>query len=313
MRRMRRRLQCLVVAIVLSLGLWSHWYVGNVDLNPVPEGVISPDRRRAVAWATMITDDQYLLGAIVTVRSILNTKTRANKVICMVTNKVSSKVQKVLRMAGCTVRWVSSIASPDDRGTSRYTDTYTKLNVWDLTEFDAVLFVDADVLVLSNVDELFSLHLPSAKHVAAARDCCDMWNPGVMVLQPDAEVFQDMLRRMRDLPSWDGGDGGFLNSYFVDRCTYLSYRYNADQIVLSLPRNRRAWRVEDLAIIHFAGPKPWDHLANASGAAARSGEVQGLSHNLFHDLHVLWERHFTQLQEQTPELIRAYKEMSGAA
>lgn len=31
--------------------------------------------------------------------------------------------------------------------------------------------------------------------------------------------WRDMLRRMRDLPSWDGGDGGFLNSYFVDRCT----------------------------------------------------------------------------------------------
>ena len=42
-------------------------------------------------------------------------------------------------------------------------------------------------------------------------------------------------------------DGGFLNSYFgTEHVTYVSHVFNADQIVLAVPRNRRAWRMEVL-------------------------------------------------------------------
>ena len=40
-----------------------------------------------------------------------------------------------------------------------------------------LLFVDADVLVLKNMDSLFSTDFPGVKHVVVARDCCDMFNP----------------------------------------------------------------------------------------------------------------------------------------
>ncbi len=33
---------------------------------------------------------------------------------------------------------------------------YTKLHVWNLVEFEKVVYIDADALVLQNVDELFS-------------------------------------------------------------------------------------------------------------------------------------------------------------
>ena len=33
----------------------------------------------------------------------------------------------------------------------------TKLNIWNLTQFKKVVYLDADVLVLENVDELFSI------------------------------------------------------------------------------------------------------------------------------------------------------------
>ena len=39
---------------------------------------------------------------------------------------------------------------------------YTKLHIWDMTEYDKVVYIDADVLVLENVDELFDRPSPAA-------------------------------------------------------------------------------------------------------------------------------------------------------
>ena len=49
--------------------------------------------------------------------------------------QVTLKAQALLRTVGCTIREVPSITSPDTRGSTRYANTYTKLNVWGLTDF----------------------------------------------------------------------------------------------------------------------------------------------------------------------------------
>lgn len=40
--------------------------------------------------------------------------------------------------------------------------------------------------------------------------------PGVLVIQPSRSVFEDMISRVSLLHSHDGGDTGFLNSYFSE-------------------------------------------------------------------------------------------------
>ncbi|KAG4997600.1 hypothetical protein JHK85_029039 [Glycine max] len=39
-------------------------------------------------------------------------------------------------------------------------------------------------------------------------------NSGVMVVQPSATIFNDMMSKVKTLPSYTGGDQGFLNSYY---------------------------------------------------------------------------------------------------
>ncbi|WP_368784585.1 glycosyltransferase [Arthrobacter sp. SX1312] len=47
----------------------------------------------------------------------------------------------------------------DSYANSRFAEVWTKLAVWGLTEFERVVFLDADMLVTRNMDELFSLDL----------------------------------------------------------------------------------------------------------------------------------------------------------
>ncbi len=44
---------------------------------------------------------------------------------------------------------------------------------------------------------------------------------GMMLLEPSQERFDDMLKKMHTLASYDDGDQGFLNAYFGQVCIYM--------------------------------------------------------------------------------------------
>mmetsp|Transcript_30568 Transcript_30568/g.97578 ORF Transcript_30568/g.97578 Transcript_30568/m.97578 type:complete len:206 (+) Transcript_30568:158-775(+) len=71
--------------------------------------------------------------------------------------------------------------------------TCTKLHVFGLTQYDKVLFMDADTVALSDVSWVFSW--PSV--FAAAADPCQsyMFNSGVMLLQPSDDTLAALLVR----------------------------------------------------------------------------------------------------------------------
>ena len=51
-----------------------------------------------------------------------------------------------------------------------------------------------------------------------------IFHTGVLVLTPNELVLQDMLTKTTLLPSYDGGDQGFLNSYFGRMLTAPLFR-----------------------------------------------------------------------------------------
>lgn len=63
----------------------------------------------------------------------------------------------------------------------------------------AVVYLDADALVVRNMDEAFGC----AGFCAALRHS-ERLNSGVMVVRPSAAVFDDMLSKIGQLPSYTG-------------------------------------------------------------------------------------------------------------
>ena len=136
---------------------------------------------------------------------------------------------------------------------------YTKLRVWGLTEYARVVYLDADALALAPLGELFEL--PAAVNFAAAPDVFppDKFNAGVLVLTPDAAVLADMLESVPLLQSHDGGDTGFLNSYFDDWWTRAPAARLAFRCVRAdLPHRRLASRGRacDAALLPRVSPPP---------------------------------------------------------
>ncbi|KAI9218815.1 nucleotide-diphospho-sugar transferase, partial [Blastocladiella britannica] len=92
--------------------------------------------------------------------------------------------------------------------------SFTKLWAWTLTHYAKIVFLDADVLVVANIDDLMAR---TAEFVAAPDSGWpDIFNSGVFVATPARATFDALCSRLAEFGSFDGGDQGLLNAHFGD-------------------------------------------------------------------------------------------------
>ena len=100
----------------------------------------------------------------------------------------------------------------------------TKLHVFRLTQFDKIVFLDADVLPVRPMSHLFTL--PHEFSAVPDVGWPDIFNSGVMVLTPGEDKFNDVMKLVKSRGSWDGGDQGVLNEWRGSDWNRLSFTYN---------------------------------------------------------------------------------------
>lgn len=134
---------------------------------------------------------------------------------------------------------------------------FTKIALWRQTRFRKIVYLDADVVALRALDELFDIDAP----FAAAPDVGwpDAFNSGVMVLNPDMGEYWALRTMASAGDSFDGADQGLLNQYFENRSWHrLKFTYN------TTPNAQYQWEPayryykRDISAVHFIGKdKPW--------------------------------------------------------
>ncbi len=213
------------------------------------------------ACVTVVTTPSYVLGAQVLGHSIRRSGW-PHELLVLVTPDIDSASRRQLAQIWDHVVEVEPIANPipaDARGLEAFATTYTKLRIWGQAEYSKLVFVDADAIVLGDLTGLLRRPAFAAAPCASIPDC---FNSGVMVVQPSRPVLRDMLSKINELPSYDGSDQGFLNSYFAD--WYAGPSERRLPMIYNMPRMLAiyapAWeRVKaDMKVLHFHGPrKPW--------------------------------------------------------
>lgn len=79
--------------------------------------------------------------------------------------------------------------------------TFSKIHAWRLTQYTKCVFLDADTLVLQNVDELFDREELSAAPDIGWPDC---FNSGVFVFEPSLDTYSNLLDLALQEGSFDG-------------------------------------------------------------------------------------------------------------
>ncbi|KAJ8255504.1 hypothetical protein COCON_G00193680 [Conger conger] len=216
------------------------------------------------AFVTLATNDMYSQGALVLGKCLRRHETSRLTVV-MVTLHVSQGARAALAGVFHQVKEVEVLDSSDwahlsMMGRPELGVTLTKLHCWALTEYTKCVFLDADMLVLCNVDELFDREDFSAAPDPGWPDC---FNSGVFIFRPSLQTHGRLLQRAKENGSFDGGDQGLLNSFFSDWATediskHLPFIYNlsTSTIYTYLPAFQQYGR--EAKIIHFLGAvKPW--------------------------------------------------------
>ncbi|KAK7866807.1 hypothetical protein R5R35_005240 [Gryllus longicercus] len=216
------------------------------------------------SWVTLATNDTYSLGALVLARSLRRVSTNHNLTV-MVTPGVSAAMRAQLASVFNVLEEVNILDSKDEKNLALLTRpelgiTFTKLHCWRLTQFSKCVFLDADVMVLKNCDELFDREELSAAPDVGWPDC---FNSGVFVYRPSIETYNALINFALSQGSFDGGDQGLLNQFFSDWATkdisrHLPFIYNmcSSATYSYLPAFKQFG--QNVKIVHFIGTaKPW--------------------------------------------------------
>lgn len=230
------------------------------------------------AYATLVTGADYAIGALALARSL---RAVGSEWPLVVLCTAAAGELEELRAAGCRLRRVEPPPlspafrerhgraalhrrAPFDKGGKPSFHVplanFCKLEVWRLVEYQRVVFLDADTLVVRNIDKLFGYpQFSAAPNLYETLADMHRLNSGVFVAAPAEATYRSMLERL-DAPGafWRRTDQTFLQHYFPD-WHGLPYTFNALQyLYFNLPA---LWRWSSINVVHYQYEKPWtpDH------------------------------------------------------
>jgi alpha-N-acetylglucosamine transferase len=156
--------------------------------------------------------------------------------------------------------------------------TFSKINLFKLTEFDQVLYLDSDTLPLKSITSLFQQFTDlTERDIVASPDSGwpDIFNSGVFLIKPSIDTYLALLEKIQNTsasPSFDGADQGLLNEFFhLDgRDGYswkrLPFLYNVTPSGQYQYQPAFKYFEDSVKLVHYIGSnKPWFDVGDKDG------------------------------------------------
>lgn len=232
-------------------------------------------------YITLLTTDSYLPGVFILNQCLAKVKSKY-PLLVLITDDISKVARKQLDLAHIKYMEVNKLQTPDHiyehnkqlspAMADRWKYCNTKYELFNLTEFDKIIFLDADLLILKNLDHCFEL-----PHMTAAVDgeYSNVWpewphfNTGFFVIEPNKTEYRKIINFANNLNPkahklFSGeymvfSDQEILNLYYNDwpnrTDLHLNKYYNI------FPNYVLASTLPDILqnayFIHYVGIKPW--------------------------------------------------------
>lgn len=233
--------------------------------------------RRSRVYATFYTGGAgYLRGVLALARSLQRSGC-SYQLVVFVTPNVGGRERSIIESEGSLIRQVEGIEAPEAvrrlneaGGFGHWNTSFTKLRILSATEFEKVVQLDSDMLIVRNIDCLFDRpHLSACAARQAANPSWRDLNSGCLVIEPEANLCDCVMHTLdllddETLASYQGiGDQDLLHLAFPDwpgrNDLHLSEEYNL------LSDNAARYAREGVlsggsaSIVHLAfKPKPWN-------------------------------------------------------
>ena len=236
------------------------------------------------AYITLLSTESYLPGVLALHESLKRTGT-PYPFATAISAHIAPEIDTVLEAAGIIVRRIpKTTAIPKDmvENNGHWGHTFDKVHLFSLPGFDKLVYVDSDMIVLENMDELFDKpHMSAVAAGLLVESDSHRLNGGLMVIEPEAKlangIFATLPKAIAEVAAMGGqaiGDQDLINAYYPDWRTtpelQLDQGYNLFQCYLDMYIERHGFRLpqplakspgnggQPIKIVHFIGPrKPW--------------------------------------------------------
>lgn len=230
-------------------------------------------------YLTVLSSDDYLKGVLALNETLKATGTLVPFSV-LVTGAASEYSEKLIQKYGIsTIRLNRTIDLPEEvkrqnvsKDYSHWNSTLDKLFVFELMQFDKIVYLDSDMMVLENIDHLFDKPHMSAVVAAGKVPGNESWkglNSGLLVIVPEKDIVEKLIKTIPQVVSKkeNVGDQDILQSYFQDWTgnadLKLDDKYNLffSSIHDYVELGYKIYSEKDeknIAVVHFTGKvKPW--------------------------------------------------------
>lgn len=226
---------------------------------------------------TLVTNEDYARGATALLQSLRHSGAQADLVI-LHTPALSEAGRAALAALGCRLVEADLLPMSDGfnerharralHGAAPFTkgrkpdfhtplDNFVKLRLWQLIEYEACVFIDADAIVLKNIDRLFAYpELSAAPNVYEGLRDFQRLNSGVFVARPALDTFAAMLERLDvEEAFWPRTDQTFLQGFFPQWHGLPVYFNMLQYVWFTMPD---LWDWKSIHVLHYQYEKPWE-------------------------------------------------------
>ena len=224
--------------------------------------MIKRDDYEMKAYMTVVTNIDYLKGVKVLKKS-LDIVSSKYPFFVLVPDSAPAEITEEL--TNSNIQFIFCEKKNDfkkDNAVSYWGDTFFKLEVFKQFQFEKIVFLDSDMIVLKNIDDLFEK--PHMSCVAAGQVLHKDWvdlNSGIMVIEPNKQEYEGLTLITPQIyksfieAGTGVGDQDVIKAYFKDwvqnKELHLNEKYN---VMLGYA----GYLKDDVFIYHFTGrEKPW--------------------------------------------------------
>lgn len=232
-------------------------------------------------FLTVLSSDEYLLGVLTLHKSLVSTRTKYPFYVA-ITSDISKKTIEVLENININIIKLDNNIKLSEKmknknsksGYSQWNNTLQKLSIFQLTKFKKIVYLDSDMLILNNIDELFNKKHMSAVVAGAlipGREDWKLLNSGIMVIELKKNLGVNIAKTIDIVSEKKGcfGDQDLIQEYYNEwdknKELELNHKYNIFINDLEFYCKKYDYNVKkifnnnnSISVVHFVGEKkPW--------------------------------------------------------
>ncbi|KAG9499228.1 hypothetical protein J7337_010047 [Fusarium musae] len=283
------------------------------------------------AYTQYVTNSQYLCNSLMFFEALKRHGSRPDRVMMVPESMlepemVNSSDAYLLNKAReeYSVKLVPITIQTNWAGDATWADSYTKLLAFNQTNYDRVLSIDSDSLLLQAMDELFFLPdapvaMPRAYWISPEK----VLSSQLMLIQPSEIEFSRIMERVQSVKSGEY-DMEIVNQLYGDsalifphrRYDLLSGEFRNDKHAQYLGSELGTWdpaaAYSEAKLIHFSDwplPKPWKPMLEEDRLAAQPNCTQTTSGEEDCTARIIWNSLYSDFRAKRKNIVQKLQEL----